>query len=671
MEEQKSGIKGVRKANPLDKYRSYAYHHILVVAGSTEAIRPLADPSVTLDQDLAFYKDIKLGEPAGAENAPYYLVCDTRKTSYFSINELTYTSSVSGSGRFDYTGVIEGYLTMKFVDATGVGLINYLKFLASSKLGISIHNAIFFLKTIFVGHTDTGTTETVAQTGIVMCLKDITMYPNHLGSTLDIQFLPVPNGQAVQDSNYAKMSDIPGVFSPTKKLKDAVKSLEDSINKKSRNWFKELQVRKLHDDVLNGGQGATADTKSYGKLVQYMFTIPENWESFEVKGVYQNVSESKYKKDGTRDPTKTDGVYIGFNSTAETSVANLLNTILRQSNEVQKLASNEKREQGQVQAYEIHTQVTSDDTTVTVHYDILELAIPKVKEDTTRATADLFQITEENQATYDYIFTGKNIDVLGFEMKVNNVNVAIADDLFIGGKAQEESSKDQKDKEGDKTNTVKKQMVINFHEKDPVLLPAKTGSQQANMPWVFETDNKTDAIKARQQFINNMALCAAQSSLNSILKIRGNPDLFRRFIDEDVLSHVKIPDNITASYVTSNKEFTEGVGAKKIFLSESDVAKYKAERKAAVKKKYGKDFILPFFVKINVMGPDYDFTSGNVEAVLDSNPKYTQMWFKGWFMVKKIVHRFQNGEFYQEMLLGSSPLDMYGEDGTQITTVKK
>lgn len=655
--------KAARKPNPLDKYRSYAYHHILVMASSTEAIRPLADPKVTLDQDLAFYKDLKLGEPSGSENAPYYLVCDTRKTSYFSITDLSYTTSVSGSGKYDYTSLILGYITMKFIDATGVGLINYLKFLASTKLGISIHNACFFLKTIFVGHTDQGTTEIVTQTGIPMCLRDIKMFPNHLGSTLDVQFLPIPNGVAVQDSNYARVSDLPGVYSPTKKLKDAVKSLEDAVNKKSRNWYKELQIRKLNDNVLNGEQGQTDNSKSYGKLVQYMFTLPEAWDSFEVKGVYQNISESKYKKDGTREPTNTNGVYVGFNSTAETTITELINTILRQSNEVQKLASNEKRDKGQLEAFEIHTQITSDDYTVTVHYDIIGLAIPKTETSVSHETADLFQITKENQASYDYIFTGKNTDILNFELKINNVNIAIADDLFIGGKAQEESTKDQKDKEGDKTNTTKKQMVLNFHAKDPVLLPAKTGSQQSNMPWLFETDNKSDAIKSRQQFINNLALCAAQSTLNSIIKIRGNPDLFRRFIDEDVFTHVKIPDNVNTSYVTSSKEFTDGVGAKKIFLSENDVTRYKEERKAAVKKKYGKEFALPFYVHINIMGPDYDFSSGDVESVLNSNPRYTPMWFKGWFMVKKINHHFSNGEFYQEMLLGSSPLDLYGEDG--------
>lgn len=657
--------KAARKPNPLDKYRSYAYHHILVMASSTEAIRPLADPKVTLDQDLAFYKDLKLGEPSGSENAPYYLVCDTRKTSYFSITDLSYTTSVSGAGKHDFTSLIFGNISMKFVDSTGVGLINYLKFLASSKLKVSIHNAAFFLKTVFVGHTDAGTTEIVTQTGIPMCLRDIKMYPNHLGSTLDVQFLPIPNGLAVQDDNYSKISDLPGVFSPTKKLKDAVKSLEDAVNKKSRQWYKELQIRKLNDDVKNGGKGQSESPKSYGKLVQYMFTLPETWDSFEVKGVYQNISESKYKKDGAREPTNTNGVYVGFNSTTETTITELINTLLRQSTEVQKLASNEKRDKGQLEAFEIHTQITSDDSTVTVHYDVIGLALPKTETSDTRETADLFKITEENQASYDYIFTGKNTDILSFELKINNVNIAIADDLFIGGKAQEETAKDQKDKDGDKTNTSKKQMVLNFHEKDPVLLPAKTGSQQANMPWVFETDNKTDAIKARQQFINNLALCAARSTLNSIIKIRGNPDLFRRFIDEDVFTHVKIPDNVNTSYVTSSKEFTDGVGAKKSFLSESDVTRYKEERKASVKRKYGQEFALPFYIHINIMGPDYDFSSGDVESVLNSNPRYTPMWFKGWFMVKKINHHFSNGEFYQEMLLGSSPLDLYGEDGNK------
>lgn len=657
--------KAARKPNPLDKYRSYAYHHILVMASSTEAIRPLADPKVTLDQDLAFYKDLKLGEPSGSENAPYYLVCDTRKTSYFSITDLSYTTSVSGAGKHDFTSLIFGNISMKFVDSTGVGLINYLKFLASSKLKVSIHNAAFFLKTVFVGHTDAGTTEIVTQTGIPMCLRDIKMYPNHLGSTLDVQFLPIPNGLAVQDDNYSKISDLPGVFSPTKKLKDAVKSLEDAVNKKSRQWYKELQIRKLNDDAKNDGKGQSESPKSYGKLVQYMFTLPEAWDSFEVKGVYQNISESKYKKDGAREPTNTNGVYVGFNSTTETTITELINTLLRQSTEVQKLASNEKRDKGQLEAFEIHTQITSDDSTVTVHYDVIGLALPKTETSDTRETADLFKITEENQASYDYIFTGKNTDILSFELKINNVNIAIADDLFIGGKAQEETAKDQKDKDGDKTNTSKKQMVLNFHEKDPVLLPAKTGSQQANMPWVFETDNKTDAIKARQQFINNLALCAARSTLNSIIKIRGNPDLFRRFIDEDVFTHVKIPDNVNTSYVTSSKEFTDGVGAKKSFLSESDVTRYKEERKASVKRKYGQEFALPFYIHINIMGPDYDFSSGDVESVLNSNPRYTPMWFKGWFMVKKINHHFSNGEFYQEMLLGSSPLDLYGEDGNK------
>ena len=666
--ERVKNLKALRKPNPLDKYRSYAYHHVLVVANSTEAIRPLANPGVTLDQDLAFYKDLKLGEPAGQENAPYFLVCDTRKTSYFSITDVSFSSSVSGTGKHDYTGLILGKLTMKMVDSTGVGLINYLKHVSTEKLGISLHNATFFLKTLFVGHTDTGTTEIVTQTGIPMSIHDISMVPNHLGSTLDIIFNPLPNGIAVQDANYAKIADIPGVYSQTNKLKDAIKSLENAMNKKSREWYKELQIRKLNNEVMNGGNGTASkksNDQSLGKLVQYMFTIPTAWDSFEIKGVYQNATESKYKKDGSRETTNVKGVYVGFNSTPETTIEQLINLILRQSNDVQKLANNEKREKGKIEAFEIHTQITSDNDSVTVHYDILGLAVPKpvANEERIRETADLFKITEENIAVYDYIFTGKNTDILNFELKLNKVNVAIADDLFIGAKSQEESSKDQKDKDGDKTNTAKKQALMNFLKKDPVVLPAKTGSQMANMPWLFSSDSNSDAVKNRQQFINNLALCAAQSTINAILKIRGNPDLFRRFIDEDVFTHVKIPDSIATKYVSSSDEFVNGVGANKTYLSENDIATYKIERALSVKRKYGGEYALPFFVKINIMGPDYDFSKGSVTEVLDSGPKYTQMWFKGWFMVKKINHYFSNGEFYQEMLLGSSPADAYGEDG--------
>lgn len=659
--------------NPLDKFRSYSYHHILLMAGSTEAIRKLTSNELS-GNDLSDYTGLKLGVAAGDENSPYYMVCDTRKNSFFSISSVNYTSYVTGVSKTAHTGVIVGDLDMKLVDATGIGLINYLQYISTEKLKISIQNVTFFLKTIFVGHTDSGTVETVTQTGIPMMLYDMTVFPNHEGSTIHAKFVPLSNSAAISDKNYARMNDIPGVFSPTKKLKDAVKSLENAINAKSRTWYKELQLKKVADTSAPSGG------KSYGKLVQYMFTLPKEWEAFEVSGVYDKVSETKFKKDGKKEPNNTSGVYVAFSSSAETTVTEMLNTMLRQSKNVQDLAGNENKVKGEIQAFEIHTQVTSDNDSITVHYDVIGLAIPKSVPKSTgeemakdAQTSNFTKVGKENIMEFDYIFSGKNTDILNFEMKLNRPNVAMADNVFLGGAAQAEASKDQSDKEKDKTETVKKeQYVVNFHEKDAVTLPAKTSSQMRNMPWVFETDDKKGLIKSRQQFIDNISTYCGMSTIDAIVKIRGNPSLFSRFLGFDAFTHVKIPDNLSTSYVSNDKAFVEGVGANKVFLLDSDVKKYLDEKEKATEKKYGASVALPFYVKINVFGTDYDFSSGDVEAELKkSMGPYTQLWFKGHYFVRTISHHFDNGDFTQEILLGTPLYDEYDKKANEETAAKR
>lgn len=649
--------------NPLDKFRSFSYHHILVVANSTEAIRQLSDPTLSVQQSWDMFNGMKLGE-AKNPSAPYFLVCDTRKVSHFSINNLSYTSKMMGvDGSNEMTHTMDTLVEMQFTDATGVGFLNYLEFLTSHKLKVNIFHSVFFIKTFFVGHTDTEKTEIISQTGIPMMLIQMHMHPSHLGSTISATFSPVANGAVPRSGNFNIVHDIPGVYSKTKKLKDTVKSFEDALNQKSRTWYREVNIKKTNNDILNGVSTGGASGEGYGRLVQYMITLPESWNSFEVKGVYQNVTESKYSKDGKRADTESDGVYVGFNSTTDTSITNLLNLILRQSNEVQKLAGNDKREQGQISSYVINNSITSDVDTLTIHYDILELQVPKTPGNKTSSESvnALSKVPSFNQIEFDYIFTGKNTDIIEFDMKIENAQMAIADNISIGGRAQRETAKDQKDKSDDKTATSEKTMLMKFHEKDPVLLPNKTRTQLANMPWIFETDDKSDAIKSRQQFVNNVAQLAAISSVDSIIKIRGNPNLFNQLLERNILTHVKIPDNLSFNHVNSDESFIQGVGANNDFLSTSDVAKYKSELNDLTIRKNGQPQLLPFYVHVNVMGPDFNFLTGSAESALAEPQKYTQLWYKGWFIVQQIKHSFTNGDFTQEILLGANILDLYGQ----------
>ena len=187
--------------NPLDRFRSYAYHHILVAANSTESIRAM------MDSDGESLKGLKLGEKAPGG---YVVVCDTRKNSYFSITEVSYTSTIS-AGNSRYSNLIYGTINMNIVDSTGVTLLNYLKWIEDESLKVSLHKTVFVLKTIFVGHTYEGTTETVYQDAIPMMMFDMSMSPSHRGSTYYAKFAPIGNGAVVYIDDYSRIFDIPGV----------------------------------------------------------------------------------------------------------------------------------------------------------------------------------------------------------------------------------------------------------------------------------------------------------------------------------------------------------------------------------------------------------------------------------------------------------------------------
>jgi hypothetical protein len=269
--------------------------------------------------------------------------------------------------------------------------------------------------------------------------------------------------------------------------------------------------------------------------------------------------------------------------------------------------------------------------------------------------------------TFEYLFTGKNADILNFDMKINNVNVFLADNLIIGDQAAQETTKNQADKPADDTKTKNKELIVNIREKDPIILPMKTGSQQQNMAWSTETDARKDTVKSRQQFIHNMSLAHGVSSFNIILKIRGNPNLYRRFSEASLMPHVKIIDNIQdVKYITSDEKFVKGTNGE--FLSSNDVKTYLDAKNARVKE-VGAEVeaqqnktatLLPFYVKVHIRGQDFDVLQG-ADSFSNFKP-FQDMWYNGYYLVTKIEHKFMNGEFYQELMLSAIPLDLYGQE---------
>jgi hypothetical protein len=655
--------------NPLDKFRSYAYHHILIAASNTESLRSF------LNGKAESVSNLKLGQKS---KDGYYVICDTRKNSFFSITDISYSSTLN-AGNSKMANIVFGSIDMSITDPSGITFLNYLNWLSKTKLQVNLFKTVFALKTIFVGFTADGRTETVYQDAIPMLMYDMTAEPSHRGSTLIAKFTPAANGIVVQADDFSRMLDVPGVSSKTKLLKDAVKAFENALNAKSRKWYKDLQIKIIN----NSKESDVQPSKGYGKLVQYMITVPDDWSDFKINGNYLDVTETKFKRGGTKENVETNGVNIGFNTTPTSTIFDALEIMMKQSDEVNKLASNDNRAAGNVRGYKILSNITSDDDTLVVHFDIVNYSIPKIDENAGKQTgkdtankSQFFNIDDKkNVMKFEYIFTGKNADILNLNMKINNVNLFLADNLIISDQASQEVQKNQAVKPSDDTSTKSKDVIISLEPKDPVVPPMKTGSQQQNMSWSTETDSRKETVKLRQQFIHNMSMAHGISSFNVVMKIRGNPALFGRFSDKTLLPHVKTIDNIQdVKYVTTNDKFTQNSDT---FFTQTDVQSY-IDAKNKMVKEMGADTggtqpnsaptLLPYYVKVHIRGQDFDVMQ-KADSFSDFKP-YEDLWYNGYYLVTKVDHHFSNGEFTQDLLIGAIPGDLYGQNQSDTSKEK-
>lgn len=656
--------------NPLDKFRSYAYHHVLVAASSTEAVRTLTDVTLSNEQQFAQLQNLELGKKKMVPNSSsgYYMICDTRHNSYFSITDFSYASTLS-AGSEKYVSIMVGNVDLRIVDPSGIAFLNYMKFL-TDEMQISLYNMTFVIKTIFIGHTYDGKVETVYQNAIPLLGSKMSISPSSQGSVIDWQMFPLNNALVMNNGNYGKMFDMSGVTSKTGKLKDAISSLENELNKASRKWYKSINL-----DILNS-KGETERKEAaagYGKLLQFMITVPDDWEPFTVSGIYGAVTESKWSRHGKKGEVTTKDVTIGFKVTQDTTIIEIIELILKQSKEVNDLASNKARKEKNLKAYVISTSMTSDDDSITVHFDILNYNIPDISDDSGSQTgkdstsaSKAMTVSEKGKMEFDYIFSGKNTDILNFQIKLDNVTLFISDRAPLGDKHTVETRKDQKDKTSDEVNSEKKDIVLHVKAKDAIAIPAKTGSQQSNMAYSTETDDRKNLVESRQQFIYNLGMAQGISSTNAIMQIRGNPDLFSRFSDPDVGPHVKLIDSVKdVNYVANNDNFENGTNGN--YLSQSDVQNYKKYLVETYNKKSGGNFqtpqMYPFFIKINIFGQDFDALD---KATSSNFIPYKKFWYDGYYFVKKIEHKFSGGNFTQDVLICANPADIYGKSVSDV-----
>lgn len=704
--------------NPLDNFRSYSYHHILVVGNNSEGIRQLTENGNS--GFLSKVSGAQLGEDIGNN---VFLLVDTRKTSDFQIESLNYEAYVT-AGKVTKTPtdniIIGSLVTMRLIDPSGIGFFNYMHYLIHEKLMTDVTGLQFLLHTAFVGHDDDGNTRYMPEHSIsiplIMAGEFNLAEFGVKGGLYDISFACANNGSAHLLTNVSFLPEVIDIKAKDNLLGNAIQSLENQLNLKSKEFYLHYNPQfKNSDGTISGdtSQGTVKNENAHnGRLVQYMITIPESWFYYWVD-VHQVNSEEidwvKKKKETPeaqasstaeeKEPTPEQTSYDALLSTAQgMSIADVLGMIFKNTDKVNKMFNMDTKKEGTGKCYKILTSITSNTETVMVHYDVAEFDLPDVNQlakikDASKDANNLPKrdngITPENAIEYDYLFSGKNSHILDMDIKANNLFVALMSSTSGGAAA---CQRIQEENQKHKSDVSPSELKVDLNEclpMQPLCRPSITSSQAVNL--APNVNKQLPQTKKRAENVQHFHRALADLNAATIqpnVKIRGNPKLLTRYTIESIPPHIsyygKVQDFLNASdkedtyndketnweydpksqkKVTGSNAVTKAHVDHRAFIEKNHLQKVKkdiAETSAAAD---NKSYLAGgTWVKINIFAPrDYPFNRGATSSDDNVNSYKQQFFYDSWYLLAKITNTFSGGSFTQELQLLS--YDLYGKYG--------
>lgn len=660
-----------RLFNPLDAFSSYSVHYVMLACRSTVAAEAFTDESDNA-ASLAAIEQVKLlGEPVPyGDRDKAYLIMDTRRFSQFTISDLKYDVAINGIEKAGSPGNLANLVNMTIVDSVGISFLNFLQWLFAEKMQTNADGVIYLLRIIFVGHTPEGKTETVQTVTIPMHMVTMELNLDFSKGVYNIEFMPNMNFNTDRFPRWTNIGDATSYFTGkgTNKLGALVQSFQDQLNEKSAEFYNKISANV---------KGAGGD--KFGRRVEYMITIPEEWEKFEFNGsAMASATETIFKKPNAEKnaskPTSKMGEVADSNLSVEPglNITTVLDIMFQQVSEISELAAGIRKEasdgnQGFVTFYKHFVGITSSDDVVVVHVDVLQYFVPDVsiqgKTSVGVAADKFYQTTEDgkqvpaNYAEFDFIYTGKNADILNFDMKFEQINFLFSANLNLGaGAVAAVISNGQTENTTEPVEKPPEVMAIRAY--DPILMPIQTKAELENFSRFASLTAKTkgeDMIRASQDATRKLSMYYAISPISVVMTIRGNPLIMAKFNQSLFLPHV----------TTGNSGGQGGGQANSPGRGTSDKAQYRKDLMKQIisdqpsltqnnngsitsANTLGSDNYAtqPVFVKVNVKGPNVDFRTSDVvqdgefsKAILNDN----------YYRIMEVTNHIQSGVFTQEI----------------------
>ena len=673
----------MKLTNKLDDFSSHSVHYVVLAARSTEDLRQFTDDSTTPSANALQAIDActSLGSAIKTTTGNAYLVLDTRRFSQFTIDNFEIDTKIAGFAVSGSNSPNAVGLEMNFtvLDSTGISFMNFLQYLMEQKLQVSYDGMMLLVKVLFIGHMPNGTTKVIQSVGIPAIFKNIELDLNEVKGVYTCQCVPLLGMQS--NSNYNTKWTSVGTASSyftgkgANTLGAVVQSFEDRLNTLS------LELYSKSNGVINTPGQNQKTIPKFGRPVQYMITIPDSWKSFTFSGPTQGgATEIDFQKllkqeEELRQSKNAEAKAASEKSTAEAkesfvavdpnlTITEILDTIFSQVVEVQQLANftGSKNKTDTIKFFKHLITVTSSDENFTVHVDVVEFVVPNVllaeqKKHAVVAEDDYYTTipatptsaekkVPKNYLEFDYIFSGKNVDVLSLNLKVENLNLLLMQGTKIGQNSLQDKAADgQKQDDGQVADDFS--TMPGRGAKDPLTLRMLTAEQRTNFSNIAANakleGNQTPQAVA-QQYTKNLS-DFYNTGTQAKMVIRGNPEFLGGIILHGIPSHKNAVSSTASGGVTKanddvKKQWRDELEQK---LSRKGLAK----TGDAFKVMTGPSFVTtPVFVKVNVFTQDVDFLSLDPSQGQKNFAK--QLFSDNYYFLAGVKSKIENSKFTQE-----------------------
>lgn len=412
--------------NPLRKYRTYSYQFILVAADNTQIFD---NPLTKASNSTTFFNRPAGSNPRAAivnDQGQYSIVIDSRVDTDFIIQDVEWgTTFIGNSNSSDSPVALNTFLTdgrMIILEPRGVNFLNVLSSLAGT-LNADPSIMPFMLKVLFVGHNEDGTIDQITDIppfGIF--ITDITGSIDENGTTYHVTYSGAVNGTAWDKPYNSIVDNISFVFHSSSKpdavgtsARDHLASFANQIN---------YYYNQSRDRIIKNYAAAGFDLSKTAKI-QWNFVLENNSEIIE-----------KLTDFGTVNPTVSgDGAYAaGYRGSKEGGVEELISRWMTSSKTWAKIQTDGNpvvsdfdknvpvRYSFKIATEIVKTSPLKGDNTINITYYISEYkykAVPVTPEEANSANANEITIPTNQTYVFDYLFTGKNIDIIKLDMNMS------------------------------------------------------------------------------------------------------------------------------------------------------------------------------------------------------------------------------------------------------------